>query len=479
MFQTETIQDELSRTAKMLLDGGDAVTIEDAYAILGTFRLSVRVGDDVAGSATLQAALLTIVNTARRCFLGGVKVVGCRDADLLVHVNGCRTLRQAIIELQGEVSDDSGTSDPQIVIGDAETSTSSDFAMRATFEGWVGGVAPKTDQIRLRELQEFTPSGVLAGSLAVSEAFQFVRGKNPFAGRRSVGLSLWEPHSRGDWTAATDFGPELEILPSSLWLIGLGHLGQAYLWTLGLLPYANPGEVMLYLQDTDRLTTANDSTSPLTNEALVGRYKTRAMAEWCEARGFQTRIVERPFADNFRVAGDEPMMSLCGVDNALARASLEDAGFARVIEAGLGHGTEEYLAFQVHSFPGPKPAREIWRAGAVLPVKDASTDAEAYRDLEGRGMDQCGLTMLANRSVGASFVGTFTSTLVIGDILRMLVGGAAFGVIDGTLRRPEATDAIPSDIAPPVFNPGITLARPKRSIAEIPVDDLEEMLVEA
>ena len=25
-----------------------------------------------------------------------------------------------------------------------------------------------------------------------------------------------------------------------LWLIGLGHLGQAYLWALGLLPYLEP-----------------------------------------------------------------------------------------------------------------------------------------------------------------------------------------------------------------------------------------------
>ena len=47
------------------------------------------------------------------------------------------------------------------------------------------------------------------------------------------------------------------------------------------------------------------------------------MALWCESRGFRTSIVERRFADDFRVAGDEPRVALCGVDNAPARADLE------------------------------------------------------------------------------------------------------------------------------------------------------------
>jgi hypothetical protein len=476
MFQTETIQDDLSRTAKILIDSGDAATIEEAYAILDGYRLSIRVGAEIANSPTLQAAMLTIVNTGRRCFLGGVEVADCPDADLLVHVEGCRTIQDAVIQLQGTVVKEAATEHPQIVIGDTSASTSSEFAARATFEGWVGGVAPDADGIRLAESQEFTPSGVLAGSLAVSEAFQFVRGKNALAGRRSVGLSLWEPGFDGDWTATREFGPELEILPSKLWLIGLGHLGQAYLWTLGFLPYASPEDVMVFLQDTDRLTTANDSTSPLTNKTLVGRYKTRSIAEWCEARGFGSRIVERSFADNFRIAGEEPMVALCGVDNALARAALEGVGFSRVIEAGLGRGTEEYLTFQIHTFPGPKPARDIWNVAANDTVPDTPTDNAAYRDLGERGLDQCGLTMLANRAVGASFVGTFASTLVIAEVLRMLAGGLAYDVIDGTLRRLGAIDAIPSGISRQVFNPGMTPAEPAHSTPKIDAVEIRDVV---
>src|SRR5439155_11704327 len=89
-------------------------------------------------------------------------------------------------------------------------------------------------------------------------------------------------------------------------------------------------------------TVANDSTSLLTSPELVGELKTRAMARWAEQRGFRTRVVERLFPGGMNVAGDEPRLLLGGVDNALARAAYEDAGFDCVVEAGLGAGPSEY-----------------------------------------------------------------------------------------------------------------------------------------
>ena len=54
-------------------------------------------------------------------------------------------------------------------------------------------------------------------------------GRSAVAGRRTVGLSLWNPAPTCDWLAAAGAEPALSLLPSRLWLIGLGHLGQAYL----------------------------------------------------------------------------------------------------------------------------------------------------------------------------------------------------------------------------------------------------------
>lgn len=457
MKNAETIGDELNRTLKIMLDSGEAASVEEAQRIFEGFRLQIHIGNDVATSQTLQAALLTAVNTGRRCFLGGVTVVGNTNVGLLIPWRRCRTLREAVLDLQGEPSEVFDDNTPQIFIGDTNSKIpTNEFAMRATFDGWRGGIAPMEDNIRLDERQEFTPAGVLAGALSVSEAFQFVRGRNAIAGHRSVGLSLWRPQSEMSWLEEKENGPALKILPSRLWLIGLGHLGQAYLWTLGFLPFTDPGEVTLVLHDFDTLVAANDSTSPLTNKKIVGRKKTRAMAEWCEERGFRTSIVERPFAPNFKIDGDDPRVALCGVDNERARAALEDVGFAKIIEAGLGKGTEEYLAFQIHSFPARKSARHIWDNGAPVAAPPA-LEKPAYQALAAEGLDKCGLTLLANRSVGASFVGAFTSSLVIAELLRITIGERGYEVIDGTLRSLENRKAFVA-AKQSSFNAGFTAA---------------------
>lgn len=460
-MNAELIGNEINRTVKLAMDSGEAKSPEEARRIFERYRLRLNVGSDVAKSPTLQACLLTAVNTGRRCFLGGVEVIGCPDANLLIRWRDCRTLSEAVADLQGRLVQRTSGNVPQIVIGDADNlDGESEFAMRATFDGWLGGVTPLDEMKRLNERDEFTPSGVLAGALAVSESFQFIRGRNAQAGRRSVGLSLWQPDSASDWLDNREVGPKLEWLPARLWLIGLGHLGQAYLWTLGFLPYSEPSEVQFILQDYDTLVPANDSTSPLTDYSLIDKKKTRAMAEWAEQRGFKTRIVERRFASNFQIDPEEPQVALCGVDNAAARAALEDAGFAQIIEAGLGRGNEEYLAFQIHCFPASKSARERWGTNSSGPVAPSSLIGNpAYQSLATSGLNQCGLTMLANRAVGASFVGTFTSTIVIAELLRMAIGGARYEVVDGSLRSPDRLNVIAAKLSGSPFNPGVARAR--------------------
>jgi hypothetical protein len=458
MMDASKLGDELNRSVKLAIDSGEAASLEEAKRIFEGYRLHIGVGADAATSPTIQAALLTAVNVGRRCFLGGVEVVGCPDAKLLIPWRRCGTILEAIQDLQGKPCRESSVESPLIVIGDFKHRYESEFAVRATFDGWCGGVAPLQDEQRLPERQEFTPSGVFAGAIAVSEAFQFIRGRNVHAGRRSVGLSLWRPEAEISWLDSHDRGPVVERLPSQLWLIGLGHLGQAYLWTLGFLPYADSRKLSLVLQDFDSLVLANDSTSPLTYRGLLGQKKTRAMADWCEERGFSTRIIERRFNSNFTIDDEDPRVALCGVDNELARAALEEVGFAQVVEAGLGLGTEEYLAFQMHCFPAIKAARDRWAGSSLRRQVDSITNQAAYLHLAANGLDQCGLTTLAGRSVGASFVGAATSALVVAELLRMCMGDRRYEVIDGSLRSLCHRQAVASEILTRPFNPGLTQA---------------------
>ena len=90
--------DQLHRHLKLALDTGEARSLFDSY------RLGIVVGGSVAHSPTMQAAVLTAVNTGRRSFLGGVCVEGTLDVPLLVTWGRCRTLGEAVLDLQGTIT---------------------------------------------------------------------------------------------------------------------------------------------------------------------------------------------------------------------------------------------------------------------------------------------------------------------------------------------------------------------------------------
>jgi hypothetical protein len=194
----------------------------------------------------------------------------------------------------------------------------------------------------------------------------------------------------------------------------------------------------------------------LTATSLVGQLKSRAMANWCQVRGFTAKLVERRFAANFTIDADEPNVAVCGVDNALARAVLEQVGFKRIVEAGLGAGLQDYLTLRLHSLPGDRPASSIWRDSAPV-VAARSRDQPAYRALQDKGMEDCGLTHLANRSVGAPFVGAVAASLVVAELLRLSLGAHRYAVIDASLKSLDLRTAVIAPGTEP-FNPGVVRA---------------------
>lgn len=450
------LSDSLHRLVKLALDSGEVANIEEAEALFATYSLSIYFSRAVARSAAHQAALLTAVNCGRRSMLGGVEVSGALDVPLVVPYPECRSLGDAVRCLGGRVVARLCVAGPLIAIGDCADTCHRRFAVRITFEGWTGGIVPLRSSLSLPERHRLAITGVLAGALAVAEAFQHLRGTNVAAGRRATGLSLWRPEL--NWLDPASFGPKIEILPSALWLIGLGNLGQAYLWILTLLPYASRRDVNLVLQDFDVVAKSNDSTSMLTDMGIVGRRKARAMAAWANTCGFNATVIERKFAANFRVEPDEPQVALCGVDNSLARAALEDVGFARVIEAGLGKGISDYLALRMHVFPGPKSARELW--SETSDADTADLDRPAYKELANAGADKCGLALLAGRTVGAPFVGTVAAAVAIANATRLAIGAHTYALIDAHLRALDHRSVVGTDEPGTPFNPGTSNALP-------------------
>lgn len=275
---------------------------------------------------------------------------------------------------------------------------------------------------------------MLAAALGVNEAFLYLSGEMPSAGRRCIGLSLWDI-ADSDWLEVRAPDPALRYLPARLWLIGLGHLGQAFLFALGLLPYEHPSDLHLLLQDDDIVTPSSESTSILSDATMIGKKKTRTMMAWAERRGFTTTITERLFDEGTRRQQHEPTIALCGLDNAAGRRQLDLAGFDFVAEAGLGRGHADFRSLVIHTLPGATPAAKLWE-GVDSAV--STVGAAAYRKLLDDGsLDRCGVTLLAGKAVGAPFVGATAATIVIAEVLRLLHGAPVNRMVELNLVNPD------------------------------------------
>lgn len=431
---------QFHRLVKAAMDSGEAASLEEAMQLFSTYRLRLHLGDGWNSSCAKQAAVATIVNTATRVFLGGVYLSGGIDGMFSIPLLRHKKARQVAETYGAMLYDEKFGSMPMLIVGESNGINESVFSLDIVTSGWIGGVTPTGSENPLLASHDFSLAGIAAASIAVSEAFIYVRNEHPAAGFRSIGISLWEPGNL-EWTGVDAQGPVVEFLPDSLWLVGLGHLGQAYAWAIGMLPYQTPNKVQLYLQDFDIVETSNISTCVFVGADDVGKRKTRVVAEQLDSLGFNTSIHERFMESGNRVQRGEPKTALIGVDNVVARKDAEQYGFDKVIEAGLGGGYRDFRKMRLHMFPGPNAATDIWRNKFD---HQENSLAPAYRDLLDVTEDECGVTQLASRSVGTPYVGVFAASLVLAELIRSLHGGNQYSVIDLCLRDMKGRSVVES-----------------------------------
>lgn len=420
--------DSMHRLAKLALDAGEVATPQAALALFQRYRLRIHLGTGWADTLAGQASFVTALSTSSRALLGGVEVTGNVAPVLQVPMFSGMATTDVVRVLGGTVCSMPTPDVPSLLIGEGPIPEPAAFALRASWDGWCAQVSPASANDHLVARDDAPIAGVCAGAMAVSEVFSHVRGDSLEAGHRAIGLSLWNPLATSGWRSPEFRGPRLAYLPDTLWLIGLGHLGQAYAWVLGMLPYPKQRRPHLVLQDVDRVTASNLSTCLLVDENDVGARKTRVMARRLEAIGFDIDLIERRFGAYHRLQPTEPTVALFGVDNIAARRDLESAAFAQVVEAGLGSGYRDFRSVRIHTLPGPRPASELWPADAAS--QGAATLNAAYRQLAHDSGDLCGATTLAAKAVATPFVGAFAAGLVIAELLRPLHGGGVHASLD-------------------------------------------------
>lgn len=417
----------LSRVDKLRVDR-DNLSPEESLAQRAASVPHITAGDDVATSEYLQVALLTAVNLARKSFSSRVPLQASQavwDAKCLTAVAAHKRLGDALNEL-GAIEEPAGKeANVRMLLGSAPDQPR---GLRLTFDGWRVGVGPAATMARMQERPLCSLAAVAAAAIGVGEAFSLWASINVAATRRDIKLSLWRPDLKV--TETDSLGQQVHEFPALLELFGLGHLGQAYLWSAATLPFVDRSQVTLYLCDDDGVELPNVETGALLAHGDVDERKTRAIAAWLGARGFGARLIERFIDANYRRSGSEPRVALSGFDNNEARHWLSAAKFDSIVDSGLGGEASNFDSIAVRTWPHVQNAHELWpletekdREKREGRQKYRTYTNSAYKDL---APDDCGRLLVANKAVAVPFVGAVASTFVLAEVLRACNGGPVF-----------------------------------------------------
>lgn len=397
------LMETLNRTMKLAMDEGKVQSYEQAEALFASFRLRLCVGPGFTEQPAAEAAVLTLLNAAPKTFLGGVELAAPLEECCTLAWFAGRPLAEVARQYGVATSNcgDQYTDMPTLHIGN-EVSSTGRFGLGIGFSP--DGFTLSPDMASLGSAPAAVDVGVAAAGAALCEAFQYVYRQAPLAGQRNVHWALpgSRPHSH----------------PASVWLIGLGHLGQAYLWTAAL---AGDGRLpqVIRLSDFDIVSGSSLSTCLLVTRQDIGRPKVMVVAEQLEALGVRVerdmRRVDLGTDGGLRA----PELTLIAVDSFAFRRTLDYLGNVRVLEAGIGDGRNGFTRIQAHAFPGPRKARDIWQGDDPRATRVVDITQPAYQALLAQTGDQCGTTQVAGRAVATPFVGA-----VAGALLNRLAGSA-------------------------------------------------------
>lgn len=414
-----------SRVTKALTDAGLAASFPDAEARLDAVDACIVLGDDQASTRAGQAAVLTAVATAFKCFGRVTLAMSPRAAPLLLDFPLGATLAEAAAMLGAKVVAEAPIGATHRIIIGGEL-LGQGWEVACWWDCWLSGLrteGPACGDSRLGL------AGVYAGALAVRQIFATVLVGPSFIARDST-LSLWEPW-RDD---PTDPGPTRFTAPNSLWLVGLGHLGQGFVWNLLTLTYRGPRQAVL--QDDQRVCVENEPTSLLVVEPGEHRRKVRVAGGWMDAAGWDTRLIERRHQGDILPTKDDPPLLLCGLDDVRPRRILAGLGFDYMIDAGIGHGPGDFEGLQIRTISKGARTEKLWNAPSPPRLVDDLLGKAAYQALKAQAQG-CGAYTLADGSVAVPFVGAATGALTIAQAIRLASLQPAGALIQIGLAAPE------------------------------------------
>ncbi|MCB2059316.1 MAG: hypothetical protein KDE21_02325 [Novosphingobium sp.] len=393
---------QLSRVAKLLVDA-EGIGFAEAERRLRSMTLEIRVGACAMNPAG-HAAVLTALAVGRRTFLGGVRVIGDLGQPLQSSLSPRAWLEDAI----ADIGTTSFAEPAAMSIGIGTDVAPCAFA--TWWDGWRAGV--RQGEHAALGVSNNPLAGVAAGAHAVGAAFNGLR----CGLMHPADIDLWPT-----FEAAPDFSEV--FLPSACWLMGLGNLGQAFLWSLAALPYADGAERSLVLQDFDRVSEENWGTSILVPDDRFGELKTKLAEGWAEVRGFKVRRLDRALQADLKLANDEPRLALSGFDKVAPRRLLAGVGFEAIIDVGLGRTAFDFDRYRVNVFDQQRRIDAHFAGMTDAAPKEIAPDLPAYQQLQSE-IGRCGAAEIGNASVAVPYVSAVAGATAIARAIAITSGQA-------------------------------------------------------
>lgn len=423
-------KDNLHRGDLFSLKRDPDMTPGRAEAWRSGLKFAVVIDDADTGTYGGQMCLLTAINLAWRVSgqFGSVTVHGVspRPCDPMIAED--KTLPDYITETGGICLDTAPEDDRLVILIGAAAFSGGRFRIRAAFSDWTGGIMPE-DRTPALPVDVRLPLGpALAASIAVWECFRFHDNHGSAVGRRTTGIDLWTMQPNNLETLSDDTGDAI-LLPDRIWCLGLGHLGQAYFWLIGHLPYsaAERTAMSLKVQDHDVVSTSNLSTSVLSVHGNVGVPKTEACSSWLLSRGFSPHMISDAFDPGTKLDfGSDAVLG--GVDNLETRRGIMAKNPAFYIDAGLGETIHDFQTMRIIVPSTDRSPTDVWPIGS----NDNATDLDgAIRRLrDANKLDQCGAETLNGTAVGFPFVGMVAATVVLTQLISHWNDGQVFEKVD-------------------------------------------------
>ncbi|MCA0364682.1 MAG: ThiF family adenylyltransferase [Bacteroidetes bacterium] len=403
-----------------------SILFEEAKQLLNGSKLVLEANEKLTSSYSLQVAFVTCYNISNRIFKGGVKCILPENTPNLLKLKG-ETFNDVLNSLF-EINENVNVSDstPRLLFG---KTPQSENEVEIICSGWQGGLNFfKSEHYTLDNAPTSIPLGaLLASSYGLFWAFDFTFEITNNLQNESFGYSLWDNSLDYNWNESIGEGPNKVKFPPKIWLVGLGHLGQAYLWTL--LHFKNDFEVLL--QDFDKLGAENLGSQIISFEKQIGKHKTRICADFLDNAGISNKIIEKRFISSDQK--DDSLMDyqvlLTGLDSASTRSIIEPSRFKICLDGATNGKLENFDSFTFRDLNLlKKKPNEIWNA---VEEKTEVLHENLYNLVSEKG----GCGVLTNFGISTPFVGLFGACILISELLKSINEGRTNSIFSGKMRN--------------------------------------------